>query len=160
VPVRVCRMVREEVVRKIPVRTCRMTYEERVESVPVRVCRMVEHQQTVRVSHVVEKRVPVTYSRWLPRTVVRRVALDPCGTMTSVPYVGPSTSTYPSAPYEAGSSLGAVQETGRPKIDADEDVPQASGDEEETDNSPVESDAEGQTPAPPVDIPEEDQPDV
>jgi hypothetical protein len=79
VPVQVCRMVPEEVVRKVPVTTCKMAYEERVEQEPVRVCRQVAVSETVRIPQCVERRVPVTYTYRVPHTIVNKIPLDPCG---------------------------------------------------------------------------------
>jgi hypothetical protein len=39
---------------------------------------MVAVQQTVRVPRCVEKRIPVTYTRYIPRTVCCRVPLNTC----------------------------------------------------------------------------------
>ena len=41
-------------------------------------CRMVAEEQTVRQPVCVEKRVPVTYTYRVPRTVVMKVPVDPC----------------------------------------------------------------------------------
>jgi hypothetical protein len=71
-------MVAEEQVRRIPVTTCRMVYEDRVQQTPVRVCRMEPVQETIRVAHCVEKRVPVTYSCCVPRTVCCRIPVETC----------------------------------------------------------------------------------
>ena len=58
-----------------------MVYEEHVDQVPYQVCRMVAYQETVRVPHCVEKRIPVTYTCTVPHDGVlpragRRVLRD------------------------------------------------------------------------------------
>jgi YTV protein len=79
VPYQVCRWETEQRVRRIPVTTCKTVYEQKEEQFPVRVCRMKPVVETVYKQYTVERRTPVTYTCNVPRVVVCRVPLDPCG---------------------------------------------------------------------------------
>ena len=46
---------------------------------PVQVCKMAAVEGTVRVPHVVEKRIPVTYTYSVPHVVCYREPIGPCG---------------------------------------------------------------------------------
>jgi hypothetical protein len=85
-----------------------MVYEDRVEQTPVRVCRMEPVVETVRVARMVEKRVPVECSYYVPRVVCYPTAVDACG--TPVEYVAaPSISTSAPATRPAQPTLAAPQ---------------------------------------------------
>jgi len=78
VPMQVVKYMPEQIVRKVPIQVCRMVTSSKsagCRSQPTRpsmksaskpvsyqVCRMVAEQQTIRVPHTVEKRIPVTYT--------------------------------------------------------------------------------------------------
>ena len=55
-----------------------MVQEERVEQVPTQVCRLEAYPETVRIPHVVEKRIPGTYNYVVPRVECYRVPVDEC----------------------------------------------------------------------------------
>ncbi|MCS7166165.1 MAG: hypothetical protein RMI91_12760 [Gemmatales bacterium] len=57
--VKVCRMVQEEVIKKVPVTTCRMVREEVTKQVPITVCERVPVEKTVKVCKRVKVCVPV-----------------------------------------------------------------------------------------------------
>jgi hypothetical protein len=88
---------------------------------------MMAFEQTVRVPRCVEKRVPVTYTRCVPRTICCRVPVDPC--LVPVPSSGCATGCAPvtiqPAPAEA-ETLAPDQSTEdeRPTIAPDQKVPE------------------------------------
>jgi hypothetical protein len=81
-----------------------MVYEKHVQQVPYQVCRTVAYQATVCTAHCVEKRIPVTYTCTVPRTVCCRVPVDACGQTVDepvVPVVPALTAPAPLAPVPA-----------------------------------------------------------
>jgi hypothetical protein len=77
---------------------------------------MVPQTQTVSIPHVVEKRVPVTYTRRTPRTVVFRIPIDPC---TGEPLASsiPSSSAVPSTVARPESEAGPTPAVPTPEDD-------------------------------------------
>jgi hypothetical protein len=81
-----------------------------VEQVPYQVCRLVEFQETVRVPHCVEKRIPVTYTCTVPRVVCYREPIAECGQVVSecgVPAAVPASPIPATRPVPAPSVTGA-----------------------------------------------------
>ena len=111
VPVQTTRMVAEEQVSgKVPYQTCRMVCRRSTASgnfqVPLQVCRMESYEETVRIPHVVEKRIPVTCNYTVPHVECFRVPVDDC--CTSCPSSCPSTGC--DAPASVSSGCGVPVE--------------------------------------------------
>ncbi len=70
-PIRICKMVPEEVTKEIMVPVCRMTYETMERDVPITKCRLERHVETRRVSYTEVKCVPVTRTIQVPVCVPR-----------------------------------------------------------------------------------------
>ena len=79
VPVTVCRMVPEEVVRKVPVTTYRVRTKSGLNSSRCRFAGWWPRPRRCAFPRQLVKKVPVVYTYRVPRTVIYKVPVDPCG---------------------------------------------------------------------------------
>jgi hypothetical protein len=89
--------------------------------VQVQVMKVVTEQRTMQVPRVVEKKTPYTYTVRMPRTVVTKVPLDPCGNPVPVSAAAPAAVAAP-----ALSAAPAIEQVPAPAAAARPETPAAS----------------------------------